>query len=260
MKAVILAGGRGTRIAEESFARPKPMINIGDRPILWHVMTIYAAHGITEFIICLGYKGYMIKEFFAHYLLHAAESVTFDLATNGVQMAAAATEPWRVTVVETGLDTMTGGRIKRIEPWVRDDEAFCLTYGDGLANVDVTALIAHHRKCGRIATMTTVNPPGRFGAVELKGGDVTRFVEKPTVGEQVINGGFFVLSPKVFDYIEGDATVWEHEPLQTLAAEQQLNAFQHSGFWQPMDTVREREILEGLLESGQCPWLAADAR
>lgn len=255
MKAVILAGGRGTRISEESVSRPKPMINIGDRPILWHVMSIYAAHGITDFVICLGYKGYMIKEFFAHYLLHAAESVTFDLAANSTEMASTTTEPWRVTLVETGADTMTGGRLKRIDRWVRDDEAFCMTYGDGLANVDVTALVEHHRQCGRLATMTTVDPPGRFGAVELRDGEVTRFVEKPTTGEQVINGGFFVLSPRVLDYIDGDETVWEQEPLQNLAAERQLNAFQHAGFWQPMDTVREREILESLWASGTCPWL-----
>lgn len=256
MKAVILAGGRGTRIAEESVARPKPMITIGDRPILWHVMTIYAAHGVTDFIVCLGYKGYMIKEYFANYHLHGATSVTFDLANNRSEISLGPSEPWTVTLVETGTETMTGGRVKRIAPLVRDDEAFCMTYGDGLANVNVTALIAHHRKCGRHATMTTVSPPGRFGAVELRDGHVAGFVEKPATGEHVVNGGFFVLSPKVFDYIAGDETSWELEPLRTLAAEGQLNAFPHEGFWQPMDTVREREILENLWATGERPWLA----
>jgi glucose-1-phosphate cytidylyltransferase len=256
MKAVILAGGRGTRIAEESVSRPKPMITIGGHPILWHVMKIYAAHGVTDFIICLGYKGYMIKEFFANFLLHTAESVEFDLANNSVNMETSQTENWKVTLIETGIDTKTGGRIKMIKPWVENDEAFCMTYGDGVADVDITALIAHHQKHGRFATMTTVTPPGRFGAVQLEDGKVTRFVEKPSAGNQVINGGFFVLSPKIFDYIDGDDTTWEHEPLQNLAAEQQLSAFQHAGFWQPMDTIREREILEGYCASGTPPWLA----
>jgi len=256
MKAVILAGGRGTRIAEESVSRPKPMITIGGRPILWHVMKIYAAHGVTDFIICLGYKGYMIKEFFANFLLHAAESVEFDLVNNSVNMETNQTENWKVTLVETGINTQTGGRLKRIKPWVENEEAFCMTYGDGVADVDISALIAYHRKHGRFATMTTVAPPGRFGTVELEDGKVTRFVEKPAAGHQVINGGFFVLSPKVFDYINGDDSTWEYDPLQNLAAEQQLNAFQHTGFWQPMDTIREREILEGYCASGTPPWLA----
>lgn len=255
MKAVILAGGRGTRIAEESYARPKPMITIGGKPILWHVMKIYAMHGVTEFVVCLGYKGYMIKEFFNHFRLHAAESVEFDLANHKVELGASEADPWKVTLVETGTDTLTGGRVKRIQRWVEKDEAFCMTYGDGVSDVDITALIAHHKKHGRHATMTTVTPPGRFGAVEMRDGKVTRFVEKPVTGEQVINGGFFVLSPKVFEYIDGDETTWEREPLERLAADHQLSAFQHSGFWQPMDTVRERETLESLAESGTPPWL-----
>ena len=255
MKAVILAGGRGTRISEESIARPKPMITIGGRPILWHVMKIYAQHGITDFIVCLGYRGYMIKEYFANFRLHSAEHVEFDLAGHKIDFGKSETEPWRVTVVETGIDTETGGRLKRIQPWVENDEAFCMTYGDGVADVDITALIAHHNRHHRYATMTAVSPPARFGAVELDEGKVTRFVEKPSSGEQVINGGFFVLSPRVFDYIDGDHTTWEHEPLQRLAAEHQLNAFRHSGFWQPMDTVRERELLDHLCDFGTPPWL-----
>lgn len=257
MKAVILAGGRGTRLAEESDLRPKPMVTIGGRPILWHVMKIYAAHGITDFVVCLGYKGYVIKEYFANYALHQAESVTFDLRGGGVELQWATPEPWRVTLVETGLATQTGGRIRRALPWVAGDEAFCLTYGDGVADVDIGALVAHHRAHGRLATMTAVTPPGRFGAVELEAGRVTRFVEKPTSGDgHTINGGFFVLSPQVGDYIAGDDTVWEQEPLRRLAAEGQLEAFQHRGFWQPMDTIREREILEQHCAEGTPPWLA----
>jgi len=256
MKAVILAGGRGTRLSEESDLRPKPMVAIGGRPILWHIMKIYAAHGIREFIICLGYKGYVIKEYFANYALHQAEAVSFDLATRTTEMEWAAPEPWRVTLVETGLATQTGGRIRRIARWVAGEEAFCLTYGDGVADIDVTALVAQHRAAGCLATMTAVTPPGRFGAVEMAGGRVTRFVEKPGAGDgQTINGGFFVLSPKVCDYIADDDTVWEQEPLRRLAAEGQLQAFPHHGFWQPMDTLREREILEAHCAAGTPPWL-----
>lgn len=254
MKAVILAGGRGTRIAEESTLRPKPMITIGDRPILWHIMEIYAEHDITDFIICLGYKGYIIKEYFANYFLHAADVVEFDLAQRSSKYEHAQTKPWRVTLVETGEQTQTGGRIKRIEPLVRGDEAFCLTYGDGLSDVDISALIAHHQKGNKYATITAVTPPGRFGALQIVDGAVTEFVEKPLSGNHVINGGFFVLSPKVFNYIDSDATVWEHEPLRRLAAERQLNAFPHAGFWQPMDTIREREMLEELWAAGNPPW------
>jgi glucose-1-phosphate cytidylyltransferase len=256
MKAVILAGGRGTRIAEESALRPKPMITIGGRPILWHIMEMYAAHGVTDFIVCLGYKGYMIKEYFANYVLHAAEVVEFDLGLRTTRHEHVQTKQWRVTLVETGDDTQTGGRIKRIEPWVRDEDAFCLTYGDGLSDVDISASIAWHRKHKQHATVTAVTPPGRFGALEIENGEVRQFVEKPAAGGQVVNGGFFVLSPKIFDYINDDPnTVWEHEPLRRLADERQLNAFPHSGFWQPMDTIRERELLEQLWASGNAPWL-----
>ena len=254
MKAVILAGGRGTRISEESSLRPKPMITIGGRPILWHIMEGYAAHGITDFIICLGYKGYVIKEYFANYFLHAATVVEFDLAKRTTTYGYADTKSWRVTLVETGEQTQTGGRIKRIAPWVQDEEAFCLTYGDGLSDIDVSALIAHHRRHRKYATITAVTPPGRFGAMQLAGEEVEAFVEKPLSGGQVINGGFFVLSPKVIDYIVDDSTVWEHEPLRRLAAERQLSAFPHAGFWQPMDTLREREMLEEFWKSGHPPW------
>jgi glucose-1-phosphate cytidylyltransferase len=254
MKAVILAGGRGTRIAEESTLRPKPMITIGGRPILWHIMEIYAAHGVTDFIVCLGYRGYIIKEYFANYFLHAAESVAFNLGDHSVKYAHAAGKSWNVTLVETGETTQTGGRIRRIAPWVKNEEAFCLTYGDGLSDVDVSSSIAHHRAHGKLATITAVTPPGRFGALEIQDGEVKEFVEKPAAGGQVINGGFFVLSPKVIDYIADDSTVWEHEPLRRLAAERQLNAYPHAGFWQPMDTIRERELLEELWDSGNPPW------
>jgi glucose-1-phosphate cytidylyltransferase len=255
MKAVILAGGRGTRIAEESLIRPKPMITIGGRPILVHLMEIYARHGITQFVICLGYKGYMIKEYFANFMLHGADVVELDLGKNSISYAQAMAAPWQVTLVETGEQTQTGGRIKRIRPWVDEDDCFCLTYGDGLGDIDIAALIRHHRAHGTHATVTTVTPPGRFGAVRLQAGKVTQFIEKPETDSQLINGGFFVLSPKIFDYIAGDATVWEHEPLQRLAAEGQLNAYQHQGFWQPMDTMRERDLLEELWASGNPPWL-----
>lgn len=260
MKAVILAGGRGTRISEESAVRPKPMITIGGRPILWHIMNIYAAHGITEFVICLGYKGYLIKEYFANFLLHSADVVRFDLAQGTASYEHVRAQPWQVTLVETGEDTQTGGRIKRIRRWVEKDEMFCLTYGDGLSDVDVTASIRHHMEHGKYATMSAVSPPGRFGAIELEDGKVTRFVEKPSVDGQVINGGFFVLSPGIFEYIEGDQTVWEHEPLQRLASDGELNAYQHPGFWQPMDTIRERGILEELWASGNPPWMRKPRR
>lgn len=256
MKAVILAGGRGTRIAEESVVRPKPMITIGGQPILLHVMQIYARHGITEFVICLGYKGYMIKEYFANFLLHSADVVEFDLERSVASYDRPKAFPWKVTLVETGEETQTGGRIKRIRSWVENDEAFCLTYGDGVSDIDVAALIRHHRSRGTYATVTTVTPPGRFGAIRLQDGKVTQFVEKPDADSQVINGGFFVLSPKIFDYIAGDATVWEREPLQRLAAEGQLSAYQHTGYWQPMDTIRERELLEEQWASGRAPWVS----
>ncbi len=254
-KAVILAGGRGTRIAEESDVRPKPMIMIGGRPILWHIMQIYAAHGIVDFVICLGYKGHVIKDYFANFSLYSANVVSFDLAAHTTSYEHGWAPPWKVTLVETGENTETGGRIKQIKRWVADDEYFCLTYGDGLASVDVSASIRHHCKYRKAATMTAVNPPGRFGAIELTEGRVTKFVEKPKVDGQVVNGGFFVLSPKVFDFIADDKTVWEQEPLQLLAAAGELTAFQHPGFWQPMDTIRERRLLEELYASGSAPWV-----
>jgi glucose-1-phosphate cytidylyltransferase len=254
MKAVILAGGRGTRIAEESHLRPKPMVTIGDMPILWHIMKIYDFYGIRDFVICLGYRGYVVKEYFANYCLHRSTAVTFDLSQVGQASFGAGAEPWRVTLVETGLETQTGGRIKRILPWVKDDEAFCLTYGDGLADVDIAASMRFHRQHGGWATVTTVMPPGRFGVISTEGSRVTRFAEKPTSGEAVINGGFFVLSPRVIDLIDDDASVWEREPVERLAALGQLYAFEHRGFWQPMDTLREREELEKLWSSGKAPW------
>jgi glucose-1-phosphate cytidylyltransferase len=254
MKAVILAGGRGTRISEESMVRPKPMITIGGRPMLQHIMQIYSVHGITDFIVCLGYKGYVIKEYFANYLLHSADVVDFDLSQGTTRYRHSQSSPWHVTLVETGEQTQTGGRIKRIEPLVSADDAFCLTYGDGLADIDIAASIAYHRRQGRHATVTAVSPPGRFGTLRVVQGQVAEFEEKPAIDSQSINGGFFVLSPKVFNYIEGDTTVWEHEPLRRLAAEGQLSAYPHTGFWQPMDTVREREQLEQLWASGNAPW------
>jgi glucose-1-phosphate cytidylyltransferase len=256
MKAVILAGGRGTRIAEESDVRPKPMVEIGGRPILWHIMKTYAHHGITEFIVCLGYKGYVIKEYFANYVLHAAD-VTIDLAANDIRYHETAAEPWTVTLVETGDDTATGGRIKRIARYL-DDELFCLTYGDGVADIDIAASIAYHRDHGARATMTAVRPPGRFGAAEIADGRVARFTEKPRGDGGSINGGFFVCEPSVLDLIAGDDTVWEQEPLQGMAAAGELAAYRHDGFWQPMDTLREKNQLEALWDSGAAPWKVWD--
>lgn len=254
MKAVILAGGRGTRISEESHLRPKPMVEIGDKPILWHIMKIYSAHGINDFVICLGYRGYVIKEYFANYRLHAAAAVTFDYATGDTIYERGGSEAWRVTLVETGLETQTGGRLKRIRPWVAEDEAFCMTYGDGVSDVDITASIALHRAEGRLATVTTVAPPGRFGVIRTSGTEVTAFTEKPAGDGTQINGGFFVLSPQVLDLIEDDATVWEKAPLQRLAAEGKLTSFPHNGFWQPIETLRERDMLHALWEAGKAPW------
>jgi glucose-1-phosphate cytidylyltransferase len=252
MKAVILAGGRGTRISEESHLRPKPMIEIGGRPILWHIMSIYAQHGITEFVVCLGYRGYMVKEYFANYFLHGSD-VTIDLGKGEITYHDSRSEPWRVTMADTGETTMTGGRIKRVRHFL-GDETFLLTYGDGVADVDITASIEFHRTHGRQATMTVVPPPARFGSVELDGDLVTGFEEKPVGGAGVINGGFFVLEPSVIDLIEGDDTHWERAPLEHLAANGQLGAWRHDGFWQPMDTMRERDQLERLWESGRAPW------
>lgn len=253
MKVVILAGGYGTRIAEESDARPKPMVEIGGLPILWHIMKLYAAHGLTDFVICLGYRGYMIKEYFAHYVLHRSD-VTVDLATNDITYHASKAEPWRVTLVDTGLETMTGGRLKRAARFLDKDEPFCMTYGDGLADVDITALVDFHRARDREATVTVVRPSGRFGATRLEGDRVARFVEKPSGEGDFINGGFFVLEPKVLRRIGGDDTVWEQAPLAGLAADGQLSAYSHTGFWQPMDTLREKRLLESLWESNKAPW------
>ncbi len=252
MKTVILAGGLGTRLAEETDVRPKPMIEIGGRPILWHIMKIYASHGLNDFIICLGYKGYMIKEFFANYVLHTAD-VTFDLERNNMEFHQQKAEPWRVTLIDTGENTMTGGRIRRARDYIGTED-FCLTYGDGLSDIDIKGLIEFHRKQNRLATVTAVQPPGRFGALELNGAQVTSFKEKPQGDGAWINGGFFVLSPKVIDFIEGDATVWEREPMMRLAREGNLSAYQHRGFWQPMDVLRDRKLLDELWTSGKAPW------
>lgn len=253
MKAVILAGGLGTRMAEETEARPKPMVEIGGRPILWHIMKIYTAHGIQDFIICLGYKGYYIKEYFSNYFMHMS-NVTFNMRDNSMKVHQANAEPWTVTLVDTGDATMIGGRIKRILPFVHKDDEFLLTYGDGVGDVDITATIEHHRRERRLATVTAVQPPGRFGALEFSGSDVTGFREKPIGDGGWINGGFFVLSPKVGEYIAGDDTVWEREPMESLAKEGQLSVHFHRGFWQPMDTLRDKRQLEALWESGSAPW------
>ncbi len=253
MKAVILAGGLGTRLSEETAVRPKPMIEIGGKPLLWHIMKIYSVHGITEFIICLGYKGYMIKEWFANYYLHNSD-VTFDLGTNRMKVHQVFAEPWTVTLIDTGEKTMVGGRIKRALPYIGNDPDFCLTYGDGVGDVDVTKVVALHRAEGRLATVTATQPPGRFGALECLGNRVTGFREKPSGDGGWINGGFFVLSPQVGSYIEGDSTVWENEPLERLAADNQLSVYFHRNFWHPMDTLRDKRLLEDLWAHGQAPW------
>jgi glucose-1-phosphate cytidylyltransferase len=253
MKVVLLAGGLGTRISEESSLRPKPMIEIGGRPILWHIMKIYLAHGLRDFVICCGYKGYMIKEYFANYSLHMSD-VTIDMEKNSIEVHQKKTEPWRVTLVDTGEATQTGGRLKRISEYIDDD--FCMTYGDGVGSVNITELTAFHRQHGKLATMTATQPPGRFGALQLEGHDVTSFLEKPTGDGGWINGGFFVLSPKTLELIEGDETIWERKPLETLAQAGQLRAFFHPGFWQPMDTLRDKNYLEDLWQSGKAPWKA----
>ena len=252
MKAVILAGGLGSRISEETEVKPKPMIEIGHRPILWHIMKIYASHGVTDFVVCLGYKGYVIKEFFANYWLHACD-VTFDLASGSTEVHQSSADPWRVTLVDTGDETMTGGRLKRVLPYV-GDETFCLTYGDGVADIDVAALVAFHRAQGTIATVTAVQPPGRFGALEIEGERVSGFAEKPHGDGGWINGGFFVLEPEVERYLGDDATVWEREPLEALAREGELSVRPHHGFWQPMDTRRDMRQLQAMWDSGTAPW------
>lgn len=253
MKAVILAGGLGTRLSEETATRPKPMVEIGGRPILWHIMKIYAAHGVTDFIVCCGYKGYIIKEYFANYYLHMSD-VTFNLPANSMHVHQNNAEPWCITLVDTGDESMTGGRLKRVGNHLKDDDAFCFTYGDGVADVDVGALIAFHRDHGKSATVTAVEPPSRYGALAMNGDVVTGFVEKPRGEAGWINGGFFVLSPKVFDLIPGPETPWEAEPLTALAAADELRAFRHTGFWRPMDTLRDKHLLEELWSSGRAPW------
>jgi len=252
MKAVILAGGMGTRISEESNLRPKPMIEIGGKPILWHIMKIYSAHGINDFIVCLGYKGYMVKEYFANYFLHMSD-VTFDMEHNKMEVHQNSAEPWRVTLVDTGESTMTGGRLKRVRPFIGDED-FCFTYGDGVSNVDISASVIFHKTQGTLATLTAIQPPGRFGALSLKHSKVHHFLEKPQGDGGWINGGFFVLSPKVIDDIEGDQTVWEQDPMERLARNGQLSAYSHTGFWQPMDTIRDRNHLEELWQTGKAPW------
>jgi glucose-1-phosphate cytidylyltransferase len=252
MKAVILAGGKGTRITEESRFRPKPMIEIGPHPLIWHIMKTYAAHGITDFVVCCGYKGFVIKEYFANYYLHNSD-VTFDMGRNEMQIHHTTSEPWRVTVVETGLETMTGGRLKRIEHHL-EAKPFCMTYGDGLANIDITKLLAFHRAHGKLATMTTVPAEGRYGAAVIdKGDSITAFQEKASGGTW-INGGYFVLEPRVLDYIDGDDTHWEIEPMRSLVGESEVMAYRHSGFWMAMDHLREKEVLDQLWTEGRAPW------
>lgn len=253
MKAVIFAGGLGTRISEETQSRPKPMIEVGGKPMLWHIMKLYSHHGINEFVICCGYKGYVIKEYFANYFLHMSD-VTFDMTANSMEVHQRSAEPWRVTLVDTGDQTMTGGRLKRVAEYVKNEDAFCLTYGDGVSDVNITELISFHKTQKVKATLTATIPPGRFGALDLIGPRVGSFMEKPKGDGAMINGGFFVLSPDVIDYIADDETTWEREPLERLARENNLAAFQHHGFWQPMDTLRDKVHLEELWQSGKAPW------
>jgi glucose-1-phosphate cytidylyltransferase len=255
MKAVILAGGYGTRISEETHLKPKPMIEIGGKPLLWHIMKIYSFHGINEFIICLGYKGYIIKEYFANYFLHMSD-VTFDMSENKMCVHRNDCDPWIVTLLDTGMNTMTGGRLKHIKSYLDDD--FCFTYGDGLSDINIKKLIEFHRSHGKLATMTAVQPPGRFGAIELSDHQIVKFKEKPKGDRSWINGGFFVLSPKVIDYIEGDDTYWEREPLENLAKDKQIFAFKHFGFWYAMDTLRDKNYLENLWQNGKSPWKSWD--
>lgn len=253
MKAVILAGGLGTRISEETHLKPKPMIEIGGKPTLWHIMKLYSAHGVNEFVICCGYRGYLIKEYFANYFLHMSD-ITIDMATNHMEVHQQKAEPWRVTLVDTGEDTMTGGRLKRVAHYLSQEQAFCFTYGDGVSDLDISALIAFHQSHGKWATVTAVRPPGRYGAIERAGNQVIGFSEKPRGDGGLINGGFFVLSPRCLDLIEGDDTSWEGSPLVRLAGMGQMMAFEHHGFWQPMDTLRDKNQLESLWEAGKAPW------
>ena len=253
MKVVILAGGLGTRISEETHLRPKPMIEIGGKPVLWHIMKMYSAHGVNDFVICCGYKGYIIKEYFANYFLHMSD-VTFDMSHNSMEVHQKNAEPWKVTLVDTGDNTLTGGRLKRVADYVKGEEAFCFTYGDGVSDIDITAEIAFHKRHGRLATVTAVQPPGRYGALQISDQIVKGFTEKPRGDGGLINGGFFVLSPRCLDRIDGDMSSWEGEPLTGLAAAGDLMAFEHAGFWQPMDTLRDKNLLEDLWQSGNAPW------
>lgn len=253
MKVVILAGGLGTRLSEETVVKPKPMVEIGGKPILWHILKIYSFYGFNDFVICLGYKGYMIKEYFSNYFMHMSD-ITFDMENNQMEIHQKYVEPWRITLIDTGQETMTGGRIKRIRDYV-DDQTFLLTYGDGIADVDVSALLEYHQKNRRLATLTAVQPPGRFGLANINANnEVISFVEKPVGDGNWINGGFFVLEPQIFDYIDGDQTIWEREPLESLAAQNQLMAYKHYGFWRPMDTLRDKNLLESLWNSNEAPW------
>lgn len=253
MKAVILAGGLGTRISEETQIKPKPMIEIGGKPILWHIMKSYSSHGVNDFVICCGYRGYVIKEYFANYFLHMSD-VTFDMATNSMQVHQRNAEPWRVTLVDTGESTMTGGRLKRVADYILDEEAFCFTYGDGVSDVDISATIAFHKSHGKLVTVTAVQPPGRYGAIERENNHVKAFVEKPRGDGGLINGGYFVLSPKVLSSIAGDQISWESEPLTQLTASGEVMAYEHDGFWQAMDTLRDKNVLEEHWSSGHAPW------
>ena len=253
MKAVIFAGGFGTRISEETDNIPKPMIRIGHKPILWHIMKTYSSYGINEFIICCGYKGYIIKEYFANYFLHMSD-ITFNIKENQMEVHQERAEPWTVTLVDTGEETMTGGRLKRVEQYIKNDDVFCLTYGDGVSDININKLIEHHKKQKTLATLTAVYPPGRFGSLDISNGKVATFQEKPKGDGSRINGGFFVLSPKVIDLIENDTTVWEQEPMEILAKQGEMSAFEHNGFWQPMDTLRDKNYLEELWETGEAPW------
>jgi glucose-1-phosphate cytidylyltransferase len=253
LKAVILAGGLGTRISEETHLKPKPMIEVGGRPILWHILKMYSDHGVNDFVICCGYKGYFIKEYFANYFLHMSD-VTFDMSENKMKVHCQKAEPWKVTLVDTGDDTLTGGRLKRVADYLKNEEAFCFTYGDGVSDVDIGASIKFHEEHGKLATVTAVQPPGRYGALERSGKQVTGFIEKPRGDGGLINGGFFVLSPKCLNLIDGDQTSWEGEPLTQLTKMNELMAYEHVGFWQPMDTLRDKTYLEDLWASGRAPW------
>ncbi|EPL08514.1 glucose-1-phosphate cytidylyltransferase [Pseudomonas sp. CF161] len=257
MKAVILAGGLGTRLSEETSVRPKPMVEIGGKPILWHIMKMYSAHGINDFIICCGYKGYVIKEYFANYFLHMSD-ITFNMRDNAMEVHDKRAEPWNVTLVDTGDNSMTGGRLRRVADYVKHEAAFCFTYGDGVSDIDIGASIEFHKNHGKAATLTATFPPGRFGALDIQQGQVLNFKEKPKGDGAMINGGFFVLTPKVLDYLVDDSTTWEQEPLMNLAAEGELMAYEHPGFWQPMDTLRDKHLLEELWQSGKAPWKSWD--